>query len=169
MTCSRPARTNCVQLCTQVNYPYRRIAASSGVTASKPRSCTLGGMKLDFPIEQTLSFEPNMDLISLNEFMTLVPVNAKFGTYVDKKKGGHFCVDAARKTVDGRRLAWLWIFGNGQPMGAHKLIPDPPTLIWTKQNIIDAYNGAADATLPMFTRHVDTYPELAITFCLPYP
>jgi hypothetical protein len=92
-------------------------------------------MKLEFPIVQTLSFEASMDLISLSEFMTLAPVNAKFGTYANKQKGGHFCTDAGRRTVDGRRLAWLWIFGNGQPKGAHKNIPDPPALVWTKQDI----------------------------------
>ena len=110
-----------------------------------------------------------MDLVSLDEFMSLAPVNAKFGTYLSGERTGHFCVDKGRRTVDGRRLAWLWIFHNGIAGPSNRKLSDPPGLLWTKQDIINAYGQANDVTLPLFTRHVEIYPELAITFCLPYP
>jgi len=113
-----------------------------------------------------------MDLISLQEFAACMTNNARFGSYVPmdiKSRGAHFCVDKARKTVEGRRLAWLWVYPDGVVRPAHKTLGDKPTVIWTKQDIIKAYRAANNATLPMFTRHVDTYSELAITFCLPYP
>jgi len=110
-----------------------------------------------------------MDLVNLSDFMTNVPGTAKFGTYLSGKRTGHFCVDKGRRTVDARRLAWLWIFADGRARPSNKIFTDPPDLLWTKQDIINAYQQANDQTLPMFTRHVERFPELAITFCLPFP
>jgi hypothetical protein len=94
---------------------------------------------------------------------------AKFGTYLVRPKAGHFCVDQGRRTVDGRRLGWLWIFPDGKVGVSNKNIGDKPPMVWRKQDIIEAYRKADNVTLPMFTRHVETYSELAVTFCLPFP
>lgn len=170
MACSNnKARSVHSKLC-EVNYPYVRYAASTNVPATKQKNCTLDSSSV--PDTQTLGYEANMDLISIDEFISFMPANAKFGTYCDlkkKTKGVHFCVDRGRRTVDGRRLSWLWIFPKGIVGAAHKVITDDPSFIWTKQDIVDAYRAANNPTLPMFTRHVDTYSELAITFCLPLP
>jgi len=151
-----------------VNYPYRRIAASATVNATKNSNCTIAAKNASPALNQTLAFEASMDLISLNEFLA-IPPTATFGTYLSGSKSGHFCVDKGRRTVDGRRLAWLWIFADGKPGKSNKKMSDPPELIWTKAEIVMAYKAANDVTLPMFTRHVEIYPELAITFCLPLP
>lgn len=111
-----------------------------------------------------------MDLVSLAEFNNMVPSTVKFGTYLPSKPTtGHFCVDKGRRTVDGRRLAWLWMYPDGNPRPPNKIITDPPTLVWTKAEIVAAYVAAKNEMLPMFTRHKEIYPELTVTFCLPLP
>lgn len=108
-----------------------------------------------------------MDLVDLDEFINFVPHNALFGSYINFGKGGHFCVDQGRRNVDGRRLSWLWIFKDAKPDKSNKMMYGPPPAIWKKQDIIDAYTKENNLSLLMFTRHVEIYPELAITFCLP--
>ncbi|OZG70152.1 hypothetical protein BTA51_27675 [Hahella sp. CCB-MM4] len=129
-------------------------------------------------VNQTLGYEANMDLINLDDLVNFVDNRARFGTYCPLPKTGlmgrrnqneHFCVDKGRRTVDGRRLAWLWIFPDGRVRPSNKNMGDNPTMVWTKQQIIDAYQAAGNPALPMFTRHVEIHAELAITFCLPYP
>ncbi len=155
-----------------VTYPYTRIASSTDVPASHSKDCTLGGLMVpQKDVSQTLGYEASMDLINLDDLMKFIDDRAKFGTYcpLPTSKKEHFCVDKGRRTVDGRRLSWLWIFADGQIRPAHKKMGDNPTMIWTKQQIIDAYRAANNPTLPMFTRHVDQHSELAITFCLARP
>lgn len=158
------------RLC-EVNYPYTRVADSNLVRATHTKDCTLHPLMVPAnKVDQQLSFEANMNLVSLSEFDALMDDNARFGTYCPRQKGTsqHFCVDMGRKTVDGRRLSWLWVFPDGNIRPAHKVLAEKPSLIWTKQDIITAYRNANNKTLPMWTRHVDTYSELAITFCLPF-
>lgn len=156
--------THC--FCKEVTYPYRREAVSNEVQATRLSNCT---MKLGRAEAQKLGFEKNMDLISLEEFSKYAPDTAVFGTYSNMAKSEHFCVDKGRRTVDGRRLSWLWLFKDGKPGKSNKMIDEPPKLIWSKQDIIDAYSAAGNNMLPMFTLHVEIYPELAITFCLKVP
>lgn len=163
MVCSSKHMRDTHCFCTEVTYPYRREALSNEVQATRLSNCTINPGRGQ---DQKLSFEKNMDLINLDDFRTYVPDAAVFGTYCNMGKSNHFCVDKGRRTVDGRRLSWLWIFKNGKPGGSNKNNTDPPKLIWTKKNIMDAYAAAGDNMLPMFTRHVELYPELAITFCL---
>ena len=156
----------------EVNYPYRRIASSHIVDATRMSDCTIiyqDERSKAKEINQKLGFEANMDLVDLDEFINFVPHNARFGSYINFGKGGHFCVDHGRRTVDGRRLNWLWIFKDGKTGKSNKMMDGPPPAIWTKDNIIAAYTKANNPSLPMFTRHVEIYPELAITFCLPRP
>jgi hypothetical protein len=166
MACKSKSDSHC--LC-EVNYPYRRIAASSEVKATKPGDCTIRERGSSGADNQTLAFESNMDMVSLAEFITGAPHAAVFGTYLARPKSGHFCVDKGRRTVDGRRLSWLWIFPTGRVGPSNKRMSAGPELVWTKRAIIDAYEAAHNETLPMFTRHVEIYSELAITFCLPLP
>ena len=167
------------RLC-EIKYPYNRTAPSNDVSATRQRDCTVDVRMVPLSeVNQTLGFEASMDLVSLSEFDALMGDNAKFGTYCDAPKSGglfskkdqsaHFCVDKGRKTVDGRRLAWLWVYPDGVIRPAHKVMSDNPVFVWTKQQIIDAYKAAKNETLPMYTRHVDQHSELAITFCLPFP
>lgn len=169
MTCNNVKERSVHSSLCDIHYPYSRIAPSSNVKATKQRDCTL---RSTVPADsQNLGFEANMDLVSLDEFQRLILPTAKFGTYCMLKKsdkGAHFCVDRGRRTVDGRRLSWLWIFPRGDVRSVHKTMDDKPSFVWTKQQIIDAYLAADNPTLPMWTRHVDTYSELAITFCLPF-
>lgn len=175
MACSN-VKTNAKhsRLC-EIKYPYTLIADSNNVRATRFRNCTLNSVMVeDKEVVQTLGYEANMDLISIGEFDALMGDNDKFGTYCGlpgqkHSKTAHFCVDKRRRTVDGRRLAWLWVFPNGKVHPVHKGMADKPTMLWTKQQIMQAYTQAKNETLPMFTRHVDTYSELAITFCLPFP
>ena len=81
----------------------------------------------------------------------------------DCTRDQHFCVDCGRKTVDGRRLSWLWVYPDGNVRPAHKK-GDKPNLIWTKKQIVDAYKDAANKTLPMWTRHIP-HGNLSITYC----
>mgnify|MGYP003683180577 FL=1 len=46
----------------------------------------------------------------------------------DCTRDQHFCVDCGRKTVDGRRLSWLWVYPDGNVRPAHKK-GDKPNLI----------------------------------------
>ncbi|TQV74162.1 hypothetical protein FKG94_16260 [Exilibacterium tricleocarpae] len=97
-----------------------------------------------------------------------------FGTYsartqVETHNNPHFCVDFGRRTVDGKHLSWLWVFPLGKVGQVNKVLVEEPTYIWTKQHIITAYNEAGNPDLVMWTRHVEKYSELAITFCLPFP
>lgn len=160
------------RLC-EVNYPCIRHASSANYKASHPQDCTLGKKMVPLgKVTQTLGYEAHMHLVSLQEFEALMTDKARFGTYIPHGKSGlgqHFCVDHGRRTVDGRRLAWLWVYPDGIIRPAHKIMDEKPTVIWTKQDIVNAYKAANDVTLPMFTRHVDQHSELAITFCLPYP
>jgi hypothetical protein len=156
------------RLC-EIHYPYIRYADSTDVRASHRQDCTIGKTTVPLrEVNQTLGYEANMHLISLQEFKACMTDSARFGTYVKPTETTHFCVDRGRRTVDGRRLAWLWVYPDGVVTPAHKNMGDKPTMIWTKQDIINAYSAANNATLSMFTRHVDQYSELAITFCLPY-
>jgi hypothetical protein len=108
--------------------------------------------------------------VSKAEFTALMDDTVVFGSYCPKfGRRQHFCVDQGRRTVDGRRLAWLWVFPDGAAKKAHKKLDDAPAALWNKKQILDAWKAANDATLPVFTRHVDTYSELAVTFCLPPP
>jgi hypothetical protein len=158
-----------------VDYPHKRIG-STDVQASHLRDCSLDrGLILAGDVHQTLGYEANMDLISPQELDLLLGAKAKFGTYCDLKKSflarksPHFCVDSGRRTVDGRRLAWLWVFPDGEVKKAHKVLDDPPPSVWTKAEVLKAWRDAGNETLSMWTRHVDTFSELAITFCLPQP
>ena len=54
-------------------------------------------------------------------------------------------------------------------MKAHKVLDDLPTAVWTKAQVLQAWKDAGNETLSMWTRHVDAFSELAITFCLPAP
>jgi hypothetical protein len=171
MVCQSKSAQHC--LCG-INYPYRRIAPASDngqVRATQRSGCTLSGSVSTPAPDQTLGFEANMDLVSLSEFLTIVPATAKFGTYLERPKSGHFCVDKGRRTVDGRRLSWLWIFPDGEARPSNKLFITQglaPQLVWTKAAIQAAYPDESGA-LPIFTRHKEIYSELAITFCLPFP
>lgn len=109
-----------------------------------------------------------MDLIDIEEF-GLLSERTVFGTYLNRPSAGHFCVNHGRRTVDGRRLSWLWIFPGGAARSSNNAMPSPPPLVWTRQEILAAYAAAQDNMLPMFTRHVEKYAELAITFCLEFP
>ncbi|MDN3639488.1 hypothetical protein QWY82_11800 [Simiduia curdlanivorans] len=173
MTCSNTSGAAKHSGLCNVHYPYTRIAPNNDVRATHQRDCTLGKTMVPVQeVDQSLGFEANMDLISLEDFIREMDDNAKLGTYCPAGKLGgraHFCVDKGRRSVDGRRLAWLWVFPQGQVRPAHKVMSDNPTLIWTKQQIVDAYKSANNKTLPMWTRHVDQHSELAITFCLPFP
>jgi len=158
-----------------IDYPYRRYADSNDVLASHPRDCTLARTFVKSrDVNLRLGFEANMTLVSRDELASMDD-QTRFGTYCDLKLGkripadAHFCVDAGRRTVDGRRLAWLWVFPDGRPRRAHKVLEDPPSLVWTKAEILAAWDSANNPTLATFTRHVDTFSELAITFCLPLP
>lgn len=166
MVCSsiHDGETHC--FCREVTYPYRREAISSQVQATRLSDCTMKSGRAE---DQKLGFEKNMDLISFDEFIKYAPDNAVFGTYAKIAKLKHFCVDEGRRTVDGRRLSWLWIFKDGKPSKSNKKIDEPPNLIWSKQDIATAYLAAGNNLLPMFTRHVEIFPELAITFCLKVP
>lgn len=162
------------RLC-EISYPYTRFAESNNVMASHVRDCTRDQHFVDTTeVRQSLGFEASMDLVSLGEFCALMDDGARFGSYCMLPQSGvhskhaHFCVDCGRKTVDGRRLSWLWVYPDGNVRPAHKK-GDKPNLIWTKKQIVDAYKLAANKTLPMWTRHVDQYSELAISFCLPFP
>ncbi len=169
MACSSSHDKHC--LC-DVHYPYRRIASSNIVKANSFSSCTFvpkDKRKTLSGKTQDLGFEANMDLVDLDDFINFVPHDAKFGTYLNLKKDEHFCVDQGRRTVDGRRLGWLWMFKDGKPAKSNKMMDGPPPAIWTKQDLIDAYTKENNLALPMFTRHVEIFPELAITFCLPAP
>ncbi|AZZ92657.1 hypothetical protein EUZ85_18775 [Hahella sp. KA22] len=156
-----------------VTYPCTRIASSTDIRASHQRDCSLGGGFVALgDVHQTLGYEASMDLINLDDLIQFVDKRAKFGTYcnIPRSSGrAHFCVDKGRRTVEGRRLSWLWVFPDGNVRPAHKILTDNPTYVWTKQQIIDAYRAAKNPGLPMFTRHVDKHSELAITFCLPLP
>jgi hypothetical protein len=167
MTCSNSKDGAVHSKLCEVHYPYVRIAPSNDVIATRQRDCTLGSTKP--PGSKILGFEAKMDLISIDEFIAFMPVTAKFGTYCNLSKREHFCVDNGRRTVDGRRLSWLWVFPNGDVRPSSKKMADKPTLIWTKDQIAKAYNDARNPTLPMWTRHVEIFSELAITFCLPAP
>jgi len=163
------------RLC-EIKYPYTRIADSNNVSATRKRNCTLDPLMVkDSDVAQTLGYEANMDLVSIGEFDKLMGDKDLFGTYcgmpgaLQHSSKKHFCVDMGRRTVDGRRLAWLWVFPNGDVRPVHKTMSDKPTMLWTKKQIMDAYVKAGNETLPLFVRHVDTYSELAITFCLPFP
>lgn len=109
-----------------------------------------------------------MDLVSPDELRDLLSDKAVFGTYCDVKKG-HFCVDMGRRTVDGRRLNWLWVFPDGKAKPSNKAFSDPPPLLWTRDQVLNAFRAANNETLSMWTRHVEKFSELAITFCLPLP
>ncbi len=121
-------------------------------------------------MRQTLGYEENMDLVNLEEFSTKLGEKATFGTYCDRKAmGKHFCVDYGRRTVTGGRLGWLWVFPDGVAKPSSKKMSDPPPLVWTRAEIIAAWKAAKNPTLAVFTRHVEIFSELAITFCLPAP
>ncbi|GLS27708.1 hypothetical protein [Marinibactrum halimedae] len=175
MACSPSARNPRHSGLCNIHYPCTRVAPSGDFPATNFRDCTQGGLYVPGrDINQTLGYENNMDMLSLQEFISFVSNQAKFGSYVSGRSGRtrrneHFCVDKGRRTVDGRRLAWLWVYPDGVPRGSSKLLPDPPSCVWTKQQIIDAYRAANNPALPMFTRHKEIHSELAITFCLPYP
>ncbi len=169
MVCSRRMGGVHSPLCN-IDYPYTRFAMTNDVRATHPRDCTWPrAFTHPEEVRGILGFEANMTLVSMDEFEDSMSAHARFGTYCPpfkKDKTSHFCVDQGRRTVDGRRLAWLWIFPDGRPGPAHKGM-GVPTALWTKQDILDAWNAAHNPTLPVFTRHVEIYSELAITFCLP--
>jgi hypothetical protein len=163
------------RLC-EVAYPHTRIALSNDFQAPHLRDCTRDrNWVAPGDVRQTLSYETNMDLVSPDELDQLMEARAVFGTYCDlsrprmSPKTPHFCVDAGRRTVDGRRLAWLWVFPDGQPKAVHKTDDALPSAVWTKAQVLQAWRDAGNETLSLWTRHVDTYSELAITFCLPAP
>jgi hypothetical protein len=170
MTCSSTKPGAAHSWLCAVKYPHKRTAASSDYKASKASDCTIGAWVPKGDVRQTLGYEENMDLVNLEEFLDKAGDKATFGTYPPKDGvGKHFCCDWGRRTVDGKRLSWLWVFPDGKAKSSNKQMP-PPDLIWTRKQIADAWNATKEPKVTAaWTRHVEIFSELAIPFCLPKP
>lgn len=147
---------------------YKQTSSQPQVRATNASDCTLGSKVTS---EQSLSPENNMHQLSLDAFDQFVDAQTVFGTYFSglPSKGVHVCVDAGRRTVNGLRLSWLWVYPGGRVGPSNKKIGALPTATWTKQDIILAHETCNKTTLPLWTRHAETYSELAISVCLPFP
>lgn len=165
MACAKKGGTIHSGLC-DINYPHKLVGGKKEINATKKRDCTLDkGFAKE--VRTVLGYEEDMDLVSPLELARLDPKTV-FGTYCQVQKG-HFCVDFGRRTVDGRRLGWLWVFPDGKAKPSNKMFAEPPPLVWSIDEILDAFQKAGNDTLSMWTRHEEKYSELAITFCLPLP
>jgi hypothetical protein len=174
---------NCTALCS-VDYPYKVIGKTEIQAVCPTGDCTRGKRLFKSnPYSQVLGYEDKMTLISRDELSALIPPATIFASgvrveFMEKTTAlrayqdePHFCVDGGRRTVDGHRLQWMWIYKDGVP-AADKKLGITSNCFWSKAEVLGAWDAAlVDRTVPLaaFTRHTELLSELAITFCLPFP